>query len=329
MRKIKNFTSNCNKIFVIFLLCFSVIVACKKSTPDIPVEVKPVVAPVVVVVNPVTVNFGNGVNLQPSYYNNGVVTFGWDLMKQYNKIKTVRIEIEPDKVTQGKQWIQEAISNGYSVIATYHKYTILGSDDANEVIAAANWWKTNYASLSAAGPITINMINEWGSHSITAKTYAETYNNAIAIVRTVYAGNIIIDCPGYGQETTTVANAVSGTGTGGVKINDTNIILSAHIYKNGYNQVKGRGVNTSDIDDLIATSRACIIGEFGNEPANGPVDWSGIVTYAKSKGIKIIGWCWNGDGGTMNMVSPAWKTNANPTSFSPNPNYFNVIYDLL
>jgi len=25
--------------------------------------------------------FGNGVNLQPSYYNGGNVNFGWDLMK--------------------------------------------------------------------------------------------------------------------------------------------------------------------------------------------------------------------------------------------------------
>lgn len=322
---------NCVKILTGSIMCFSLLFSCSKGTSDAPVAITPPVVPVVAppVVPPVVVNFGNGVNLQPSYANNGVVNFGWNLMKQYNKIKTVRIEIEPDKVTQGKQWIQEAISNGYSVIATYHKYTVLGSDDANEVIAAANWWKTNYANLAAAGPITINLINEWGSHSITSKAYAETYNSAIAIVRTVYAGNIIIDCPGYGQETTTVSQAISGTGTGGVKITDTNIILSAHIYKNGYNQVKGRGVNTTDIDDLIATGRACIIGEFGNEPANGSVDWFGIVTYAKSKGIKVIGWCWNGDGGTMNMVTPTWYVNPNPPSFAISTPYFNTIYDLL
>ena len=44
--------------------------------------------------------YGHGVNLQPSYYNNGNVNFGWSLMKSYTKIKTVRIEVEPDKVTQ-------------------------------------------------------------------------------------------------------------------------------------------------------------------------------------------------------------------------------------
>ncbi|KQS36764.1 hypothetical protein [Pedobacter sp. Leaf194] len=322
--KITNYLLIFSKFLAVILICF---VGCKKSTAVASVEEKPAVVPVVI--KPVEVNFGNGVNLQPSYANNGVVKFGWELMKQYTKIKTVRIEIEPDKVSQGKLWIQQALSNGYSVIATYHKYTVLGSDDANEVVAAANWWKTNYASLSASGAFTINLINEWGSHGITAKNYAETYNNAISIIRGVYTGKIIIDCPGYGQETTTAAQAISGTGISGVKITDTDIILSAHVYRNGYNQNKGRNINISDIDDLYATGRACIIGEFGNEPANGPVDWSAIVTHAKSKGFKVLGWCWNGDGGTMNMVSPTWYTNPNPAAFVPNTPYFDAIYNLL
>ncbi|MGY3051873.1 mannan endo-1,4-beta-mannosidase [Pedobacter sp. UYEF25] len=322
---------NISRIFPICAIVSIGIFSCSKTSENPttmpPIVIQPVVVPPVI--KPVELNFGNGVNVQPSYYNDGTVNFGWDLMKKYTKIKTVRIEIEPDKINQGKHWIQEAITNGYSVIATYHKYKVLGSDDATEVMLAANWWKANYLNLSASGAFTINLINEWGSHKITPKAYADAYNSAIAVVRTVYSGNIIIDCPGYGQETTTVSQAVMGTGVGGVKITDTNIILSAHIYKNGYNQVKGRSVNQSDVDDLLATSRACIIGEFGDQPADGSVDWSGIVTYAKSKGFKVLGWCWNGDGGTMNMVSPAWSTNANPPSFSISTPYFNTIYDSL
>ena len=38
---------------------------------------------------------GDGVDLQPSYYNGGNVTFGFSLMQQYANIKSVRIEIEP------------------------------------------------------------------------------------------------------------------------------------------------------------------------------------------------------------------------------------------
>jgi len=85
-----------------------------------------------------TAGFGNGVNLQPSYYNGGNPNFGWSLMKQQSKIKTVRIEIEPGYVTQAKSWISQARSNGYAVIATYHKASVLGSDNTAELNAAAN-----------------------------------------------------------------------------------------------------------------------------------------------------------------------------------------------
>ena len=269
--------------------------------------------------------FGNGVNLQPSYYNGGNPNFGWTLMKQNTKIKTVRIEIEPDKVTQAKSWISQAKSNGYTIIATYHKASVLGSDNASELTAAANWWKTNYSALG--GGFTINLMNEWGSHNISPSSFASAYNSAISIVRQVYSGKIIIDIPGWGQETATAACAVKGCTSGQTKITDTNIILSAHIYPGAYNQGKGRYCNTSDIDDLASAGRSCILGEFGNQGGSG-ADWSGIVDYAKSKGWTIIGWAWNGDGGSMNMVTPSWASNGGATSFSKG-SYFNVVYDKL
>lgn len=148
-----------------------------------------------------TSSLGNGVNLQPSYYNGGNPNFAFSLMKQQTKIKTVRIEIEPDKVTQAKSWISQARSNGYAVIATYHKSAVLGSDKTSDLTDGANWWKTNYATLHASGSFTINLMNEWGSHNLTANAYASAYNTAISIVRQVYSGAIIIDIPGYGQET--------------------------------------------------------------------------------------------------------------------------------
>ena len=109
--------------------------------------------------------FGNGVNLQPSYYNGGDVDFGWDFMKQNSKIQTVRIEIEPDALGQAKNWISQANNNGYHVIATYHNYQLLGSDDPNELINAANWWQSNYwRPLLLLVSFTINLMNEWGDH---------------------------------------------------------------------------------------------------------------------------------------------------------------------
>lgn len=271
-----------------------------------------------------TAGLGNGVNLQPSYYNGGNPNFGWSLMKQQPKIKTVRIEIEPDKVSQAKNWIAQAKANGYAIIATYHKSSVLGSDNTAELTAAANWWKANYATLG--GGFTVNLMNEWGSHSISADAYARAYNSAIGTVRQVYGGPIIIDIPGYGQETATAAAAAKGYNS--TKISDGNIILSVHVYPNGYNQGKNHNLQNADLDDLASAGRPCMIGEFGSMPQPGPVNWQGVVNYGKSKGWTVLGWCWNGDGGGMNMVAPSWAANGGATSFSLSP-YFSQVYDLL
>jgi len=131
-------------------------------------------------------------------------------MKRCKKIKTVRLEIELDKAGQAKEWIAQAQSRGYAVIATYHKVSALGSDETSELLAAADWWRVHYAGLAASGPFTINLMNEWGSHKLSAAAYSNAYNDAISVVRKVCSGPIIIDVPGWGQETAVAADAVKG-----------------------------------------------------------------------------------------------------------------------
>lgn len=269
--------------------------------------------------------FGDGVNLQPSYYADGRPGFGWDLMKRHDKIKTVRIEIEPDKAAQAKDWIAQARGRGYEVIATYHKFSALGSDQASELISAADWWRRHYAGLAASGPFTINLMNEWGSHDLTPAAYANAYNDAIGIVRTVYSGPIIIDVPGWGQETSVAALAVKGRK--GAAIQDPKIILSVHVYAGAWNGARGRSLKAADLDDLASAGRPCIIGEFG-PGGSGKADWSGIVAHAKKRGWTVLGWAWNGDGGDMNMVAPSWSADPRARSFSPGP-YFDTIYSRL
>jgi mannan endo-1,4-beta-mannosidase len=273
-----------------------------------------------------TAGFDNGVNLQPSYYNGGNPNLAFSLMKQQTKIKTVRIEIEPDKVTQAKSWISQARSNGFAVIATYHKSSVLGSNNTSDLTAAANWWKSNYNTLKASGSFTINLMNEWGNHNISANAFASAYNSAISIVRSVYSGAIIIDIPGWGQETTTAANAAKGA-NGGTRITDGNYILSAHIYPGAYNQAKGRYLINSDLDELASSGKPCLLGEFGSQGGSG-ANWSGLVDYAKQKGWTVLGWAWNGDGGSMNMVTPSWASNPGATSFSLS-SYFSTVYNKL
>lgn len=56
----------------------------------------------------------------------------------------------------------------------------------------------------------INLINEWGDHTLSANAFAIGYNAALKIVREVYNGKVMIDAPGWGQEADVTANAIRG-----------------------------------------------------------------------------------------------------------------------
>jgi hypothetical protein len=266
----------------------------------------------------------NGVNIQPSYYNSGLPNFGWSLMNANTKIKTVRIECEPGYETQAKVWIAAAKSNSHPCILTYHKSSVLGSDSTSELTTAGTWWKSKYSAFAASGNLQINLMNEWGSHTIGSNTYASTYNTAISSVRSVYSSNIIIDIPGWGQETVTAAEAVKGTN--GTKISDTSITLSAHVYPGAYNNRNGHYETYADLSTMGGAGRGCMLGEFGT--GSGSADWSGIVSSCASAGWSVLGWAWNGDGNSLNMCSPAWVSSPSATSFSKS-SYFSTIYNKL
>ena len=281
-------------------------------------------------------DWGNGVNIQPTYFNSGLPQFAWGLMNQYSKIKTVRIELDPNaygfSISNVKLYIYNANVNGYKVIATYHLGGSLGSDSKALLLQAANWWKAHYNEIrgsSSNGSFHINLSNEWGSNNLSSTNYANYYNEAIAIVRQVYAYNIIIDCPGYGAGTRVAAAAYPN-------ITDKNITYSVHVYPNSYN--KDRYFTVADIETFnTKVYGKCILGEFGNYPYVNNVDWSGVVSKAKQLGWPVLGWCWNGDnaagnGGPMNMVAPSWASsggaNQPPSNYYAS-GYFNTIYSRL
>ncbi|RYE27317.1 MAG: glycoside hydrolase [Sphingobacteriaceae bacterium] len=328
----------CTAIFLMLISCSK-----KSADPDTVITPAKTTTPPVTTTPVMVTLAGNGVNLQLSYYSGGNADLGFTLMKQQSKIKTVRIEIEPNQVNNAIRWIKEASDNGYTIICTYHKAAVLGSDQLQDLLDGANWWKTNYAALSASGKFYINLMNEWGSHSLSAANYAGYYNQAIAIVRTVYKGIIIIDIPGYGQETYVATNAVLGVSTGGVKITDTDIALSTHIYPGNYvgqhvnatgSFASGGNMVKADLDYLATSGRTCLVGEFGNG-TNGTADWSGLVDYAKSKSWTILGWSWAGDGGDnihppMNMISPNFQAYKAGSIYPyTTSSYFEVVYNKL
>lgn len=264
----------------------------------------------------------NGVNLQPAYYNNGNPNMGWSLMKQKGNIRRLRIEIDTSRVSTAtaKGWITQAKSNGFTdIICTFHQFG--GSNNANDLLTAANWWKNNYNTLG--GGFTINLCNEWGDHNLSASAYATAYNNAISIVRQVYSGPIVMDISGWGQETLVALNAFK---TSSPVVRDGNVIVSTHIYPGNWNQARNHWYNTSDMNDLSSIGKTILVGEFGT--GSGSCDWSGCVNNAKSKGWSVLAWSWNGDGNSLNMVSPSWASNPSATSFSTN-SYFNTVYPKL
>jgi hypothetical protein len=264
--------------------------------------------------------FGNGVNLQPSYYAGGNVDFDWDFMKTFSDIETVRIEIEPGHEDQAVNWIAAAKSNGLHVVATYHKCTVLGSNDASELAAAGDWWAANYHKLSAAGDFTINLKNEWGDHSLSASAYAGAVSAAIAKVRTVYNGPVVLDVPGWGQESKTAADAFA-------LLPDKNVIFSMHVYPQGWNQGYSHHTQASDIDDIAGLGAGCVLGEFGGSDYS-QVNVPERVSYAKSRGCAVLGWAWTGDGGDLNMLSPSWSESPQASSHEKS-GYFDTIYGLL
>lgn len=251
----------------------------------------------------------NGVNIQASYYNNGSVTIGWELMKQYPEIKAVRIEIEPERAGQAVRWIREAHENGYQVIATYHESRQLGSNRVEHLQAAANWWVSHYKRFTNNGSIIINLMNEWGGHELSPKDYASAYNQAIATVRQVYNGTIIIDLPGFGHDIEIAAAAYP-------MIEDKNIVYSLHVYPNAVNVQEKRWINVQDLEYLRQAEMPCMIGEFGTRGFGG-TDWCSIVEYAHEQNWAVFGWAWNGDGKGMNMVSPSWVSQPRAKEFEP------------
>jgi mannan endo-1,4-beta-mannosidase len=271
----------------------------------------------------------NGVNFQPAYYCDGQQSFGWPLLHKNKKIGTVRIELETHaqaNVEDFGRWLREARDNNLTVLATYHRCDLLGSNNATELLNAAKWWQSNYHTLVklAGGPFFINLMNEWGDHSISADSYAAAYNSALAVVRRFYHDPVIVDIPGWGQEFYTAAQASP-------LILDQNIVFSAHVYGTAWDSQSG-APTTINLDVLQATRRPCVIGEFGDGSSTTSTDWRSLVSYAyRSLQWPVLGWAWNGDGGSMNMLSPPWTESIACQSniIYEKSSYFDTIYELL
>jgi mannan endo-1,4-beta-mannosidase len=170
-----------------------------------------------------------------------------------------------------------------------------------------------------------------GSHNQTAQTYAEAYNAAFPVIRSVFSGHLVLDIPGWGQDTSTAVEASP-------LLEDSFFMFSAHIYPLAFNKVEGKPLTPEDVQNLFYESgRPCIIGEFGdiqnatvlNATSGELCDVKAVVEAAKAVGFRAVyGWAWNGDGGGLNMLAPSWQEEPTATEYVES-DYFWSILELL
>jgi hypothetical protein len=272
--------------------------------------------------------FGHGVNLQPGYYCEGEVAVDWSLLAAQSAVETVRIEVEPPgmgateaDLSTVKGWIDAASDRGYTVVATYHHHPQIGSADPGTLQNAADWWVAHYDYLTRDSPVVINLMNEWGDHTVSADLYARAYDIALDTVRsgTDYDGPIVCDLPGYGQG---VDRAVRAVGD----LDDENLVLSTHLYPQAYDAGRERVLRPGDLDRLAETDYPCVVGEFGDR-GEGRADWSALVDRARELGWPLLAWAWNGDGGALNMVDPDWSEHCEGARRTND--YFDTVYPKL
>lgn len=283
-------------------------------------------------VTALSTTLGDGVNLQPAYFCGGGPDLGWGLMNQYrDSIHTLRIELEPPErgETQAdmhttRSWIDEGYQEGYEILATYHHHPHNGSPDPTHLQYAADWWVEHYDFLSANADFTINLMNEWGDHDVTADEWASAYNDAIDTIRagTDYTGPIVIDAPGWAQNVHAAAEGVN-------QIDDDNIIVSIHVYGVAHNAGAGEPIRPTHLDYLADQGYPCIIGEWGTN-APGDTETAAVVSHANDLGWPVIAWAWNGDGtsdgsGLMNMAEPYWTDGACSGPYSESWYFWDVI----
>ncbi len=125
-----------------------------------------------------------------------------------------------------------------------------------------------------------------------ADVYADTCNRALALVREVYKGRVVLDAPGWGQGATALLQAL----TGKVRITDRDIILSVHVYPSAYDGVTKKALQNDALKKLNDAGLPCMIGEFGSKATQqSGASWSGLVDFAKTLGWPLLAWCWAAD----------------------------------
>lgn len=236
-----------------------------------------------------------GVNLPHAWYTDKTTT-------SINAVASLGANSIRVVLADGTQWdktskseveaiINQAKAKGLVTVLEVHDHT--GFDDPSRLDIAVNYWLEMKDLLNDNKDyVIVNIANEWLGTWNKAQVWTDTYVNAIKKLRNAGLENVImVDAPGYGQETQpmidncqTVLNA-DKTG---------NTMFSIHMYSvAGENE----SVVKSNIDRMLAKGVCTVIGEFGDFQNGGDVDEATIISYSEDKKIGTLAWSWKGNGG--------------------------------
>lgn len=188
--------------------------------------------------------------------------------------------------------IQTCVNNGLICVLEVHDHT--GKDSLNDLNAAVNYWKEMKSLLNQYKKyVIVNIANEWLGTWDNWSTWESGYVSAVKNLRSAGIQNVImVDAPGYGQETTGMfmgCRAVREADTTG------NIMFSIHMYS-----VAGKNEETvkHNIDSALDLGCCLCIGEFGNQHQGANVDAASIMSYCTEKRVGYLGWSWKGNSGS-------------------------------
>lgn len=188
---------------------------------------------------------------------------------------------------------------GLKPIVELHDAT--GGTTTSTLNTCVNYWvRSDVLNVMKNHPKAwLNIANEWGPANSTV--WRDGYKSAISTIRSAgYAGTIVIDSGGWGQDSSDILNyakAVYSSNT------NTNVIFSIHMY--------GSWNNTTAVDSFLSSCKSngipIIVGEFGYNYNSGnnnlgcTVDALHLMNYCKTNKIGFIPWSWSG-----NDSSNAW-----------------------
>lgn len=205
--------------------------------------------------------------------------------------------------------ISQCKSNRLICVLENHGTTGLGDQGAITLDQAADYWiGLKSVLVGQENYIIINIGNEPIGNNNTARWTGDTQGAIRKLRNNGFEHALMVDAPNWGQDWSGTmksnAPAVAASDPQG------NTIFSIHMYG-----VYGQGSTvTSYLSAFQSMNLPLVVGEFGNNHADGDVDEDTIMATCQSYGIGYLGWSWSGNSGGVEYLDQVYGFNVNNLS---------------